>query len=363
MSYLVSVVVPTKNRCKYLKELIKLIDSFRLDELELVIQDNSDDNSEIVEFLSHFNNSNLKYYYCNDALTMSSNADVAIRNATGEYICYIGDDDGVCRNIVDVVRWMKDKQITAAFSVVAWFFWNGRAKLIKRRSKPYCLHDSTIQIKKLLRHGLSLSDSNMPLIYHGIVARTKLIELQNKIGTCFPGNPPDIAGSIALSSVVDRYCEINIPVIINGISSMAGGGVLQKGGVLPLDKVSFINADDINNWEKGIPPIWCGHYAWANSGMKALRKVGLTKELVKLDLNYSLAAAVALRPHIKQLWISSYKYSTNVIKLSVLIVTLFIGRYLKKIRNNLKLFASQSYSQKTIIEAEQYFARYTTKKL
>jgi glycosyltransferase involved in cell wall biosynthesis len=363
MSYLVSVVVPTKNRYKYLKELIKLIDSFHLDELELVVQDNSDDNSEILEYLSAFDNSNIKYYYKTDSLTMSGNADVAICNATGEYICYIGDDDGVCRNIVDVVRWMKDRQITAAYSSnVAWYFWNGRTKMFRSR-KPFRIHESTIRLNKLLRHGLSLSNSHMPLIYHGIVLKTKLIELQNKIGTCFPGNPPDIAGAIALCSIIDEYYEIKIPVIINGISSMSGGGVNQKGGVLPLDKVSFINEDDILNWEKTIPPIWCGHYAWANSGMKAFRKVGLAKELKKLNLEYALASAVALRPHIKQLWQLSFKYSTNVVYLPFLIVLLFIGRYMKKIRNNVKLFVFQSYTQKSIIEAEQFFTNHTTVKL
>ncbi|MDR0955013.1 MAG: glycosyltransferase [Rikenellaceae bacterium] len=363
MSYLVSVVVPTKNRYKYLKELIKLIDSFRLDELELVVQDNSDNNSEILEYLSTFDNPNIKYYYRTDSLTMSGNADVAISNATGEYICYIGDDDGVCRNIVDVVRYMKERQIAAACSDdTAWYYWNGRAKLFKSR-KPFCTHESTIQLDKLLRHGLSLWYSRMPLIYHGIVLKTKLIELQNKIGTCFPGNPPDIAGAIALSSIIDKYYEIKIPVIINGISAMAGGGVDQKGGVLPLDKVPFINEDDILNWEKTIPPVWCGHYAWANSGMKALRKVGLANKLEKLNLEYALAYAVAYKPHNRQLRRLSFKYSTNVVYLLFLIVFLFARRYIQKIHNNVKLFVSQSYTQKTIIEAEQFFTNHTTVKL
>ena len=48
---LLSIVVPTKDRYKYLKYLIELIASFNSDEVELVIQDNSEDNKEILDFL------------------------------------------------------------------------------------------------------------------------------------------------------------------------------------------------------------------------------------------------------------------------------------------------------------------------
>ena len=104
MDYLVSVVVPTKNRYKYLKNLIRLIDGFHLDELELVIQDNSDDNTEILEYLKNYSNSNIHYYYSTDKLTMSTNADAGIRNAKGEYVCYIGDDDGTISSSSPVIQ-------------------------------------------------------------------------------------------------------------------------------------------------------------------------------------------------------------------------------------------------------------------
>ena len=61
--FLISVVIPTKDRYKYLKKLISLIDSYNLNEFELILQDNTFDNSEIVHFLSQKNRSYLKYFY------------------------------------------------------------------------------------------------------------------------------------------------------------------------------------------------------------------------------------------------------------------------------------------------------------
>lgn len=357
MSYLVSVVVPTKNRYQYLKHLVKLIDSFKLDELEMVIQDNSDLNSEIKEYLSEFNNPNIKYFYCNEALTMSGNADLAIRNATGEYICYIGDDDGICRNIVDVVKCMKEQKIEALRCTSAWYLYNGRVKILKHR-QAFRMFDSSKELNVLINHGLILDASNMPFIYHGIVSKAKLIVLQNRFGTCFPGNPPDIAGSIALSSVVQKYCEVYSPVVINGISNMAGGGVLKDGGVIPLDKVLFFDKHDIFNWEKNLPPFFCGAYAWANSGIKTLRMLGMEDSINKINIDYMYAHSVAYRPQIYILWKTAYRYCLNPLNLTLLICHLFFKRYFIKMKNNLWLFASQSNSANNIIEAEEFFSNY-----
>ena len=48
-SPLLSIVVPTKNRYYYLLKLIELVESIGSPELELVIQDNSDDNDEFLK--------------------------------------------------------------------------------------------------------------------------------------------------------------------------------------------------------------------------------------------------------------------------------------------------------------------------
>ena len=227
MDYLISVVVPTKNRYKYLKHLIRLIDSFQLSELEFVIQDNSDDNTEIREYLKAYDNPSIKYYHTSDTLTMSQNGEQAILHASGEYVCYIGDDDGVCRNIVDCVKWMKANNVDVAYNKNVWFMW-GRAAKLHERKKDYTFYDTHEELKQLAKRGCDMTGANIPLLYHGIVKRTILDEMIDKYGTLFPCVPPDIAGSICLATVTKRSCELRNPVIINGISKMSGGGYSTK---------------------------------------------------------------------------------------------------------------------------------------
>ena len=52
MQPIISVMVPTKNRYKYLIHLITLIEGFNDKRIELVIHDNSDNNSEIINFMN-----------------------------------------------------------------------------------------------------------------------------------------------------------------------------------------------------------------------------------------------------------------------------------------------------------------------
>jgi len=45
-----SIVIPTKDRYDYLESLIELISGFESDEIEIVIQDNTYDNREIIDY-------------------------------------------------------------------------------------------------------------------------------------------------------------------------------------------------------------------------------------------------------------------------------------------------------------------------
>lgn len=356
---LLSIVIPTKDRYYYLKKLIELIDSFHSDEIELVLQDNTADNTEILEFLKLKDYPYIKYTHNSEQIPISLNSDLAILNSTGEYVCFIGDDDGVTRYIVDCVKWMKKNDVDAVFAKNVHYSWGNKAKLIKKR-RLFIKHDPCKEINILLKKGLILSESNVPLLYHGIVKRSIINEIYSKFDTIFLSSPPDISSAITLSYFVKKYYEVNIPIIINGSSNETGGGVIKKGGVLALKDIDFVSENDKKIWEKSIPPIWCGHYAWANSGLQTIRKYSVDKSLYKFNLEYCLAAAISTRPTKKILIKYAYKYSDNVLKLSFYISYLILRKYIRKIVNNNILTVKQIDNVKDIIEAEQYFVENST---
>ena len=196
MSYLLSIVVPTKDRYKYLKQLIIFIDGFATEGLELVIQDNTFDNSEIVEFLRLNERSHLKYFHNKEQLSMSLNGDLAIDHSTGEYVCFIGDDDGVLPNIIDCVKWMKNNGIEALRPAVTIYNWpdfldfskNNLSGALFYDNFSYDLEkiDSIKSLQKLANHGFT-HIYTIPKVYQGIVKRTCLDEIYKIGGTFSPG--------------------------------------------------------------------------------------------------------------------------------------------------------------------------------
>ena len=187
-------MVPTKNRYKYLIHLITLIEGFNDKRIELVIHDNSDNNSEIINFMNGKSFVSTVYFYDTDKLSMGENAERGINKCTGEYICFIGDDDAVCRNIADCAEWMKKNQIDALRPLYLNYVWNenmGDKKGIlyyDEISLTYKVGNPVKELIKILKNGVP-HFGHMAKIYHGIVKKSLLGDIQNKYGTLFCISP------------------------------------------------------------------------------------------------------------------------------------------------------------------------------
>lgn len=293
---LISVVVPTKNRYKYLKHLISLVESFKDERIELLIHDNSDDNSEILEFLSPKKLISTNYLYDSDKLSMGENAERGINKCAGEYVCFIGDDDAVCRNIADCAEWMRANDVDVVRPLYLQYVWNEDAGenmgwVYYDPIKPsYKICNPIKELKKVLNNGVP-HFGEMAKIYHGVVKKSVLEAVQHDCGTLFPGPTPDMSGAVSIAFYTKKYAMINVPVVIPGMSRMVGGGVMGK--VLTLDEVQFITDRDRNNWEEDFPKLWATELIWPDCAMKALRSTNhleFEKELNKYKMLSRLVA-------------------------------------------------------------------------
>jgi glycosyltransferase involved in cell wall biosynthesis len=89
---LVSVVIPTYNRCGYLKECLLSVISQSYKDLEIIVIDNcSTDNT--VEIVRSINDPRIKLVVNDENIGPVKNYDNAIKLATGSWIHLFGDDD------------------------------------------------------------------------------------------------------------------------------------------------------------------------------------------------------------------------------------------------------------------------------
>lgn len=317
MQPLLSIVVPTKDRYKYLKSLILLIDDFNSNEIELVIQDNTKDNHEILNFInSKFDF--IKYHHNSEQLPISYNSDLAVLNSSGEYVCFIGDDDGVTRFIIEAVKWMKLNNIDVMVPSEVSYFWpdfvnsitgNISGSLIYR---PFSFTSNLLNPKNVLEDIMAkgfINRGSLPLVYHGIARRDVLDKIYKIGGSYFPGASPDIANGVALSIISQNYSRLDFPLIISGASSSHGGGIRKmKKKSADLDGLPFLPLGTKKNWEKRIPMIWTGETIWADSAIKALQYMDRSDLVEKVNFEYLLSWFACMNP---VLWKMAYKLSNN----------------------------------------------------
>ena len=302
---LLSIVVPTKDRYYYLKKLIDLIIGFNSSDIELVIQDNTYDNTEILDYLSDKNSDKLRYFHRKEHIPISDNSTEAIINSKGEFVCFIGDDDGVLPSIVDAARYMKTNKIDALLSQPVIYNWPdfsdnsifklSASLLYKKGTGEFKPVNSKREIQKCLNSGIR-DLFLLPKVYQGIVRRGFLDKVYQKTGTFFPGASPDMANAIALALLNPILFLYDSPLIISGQCKTVGGGErLLKNNKLPrITEMTMLPRDISETWDDRIPRYWCADTIWPQSAISAYKKMG--EKMPRVDFNHIIATFIFDHP-------------------------------------------------------------------
>jgi glycosyltransferase involved in cell wall biosynthesis len=336
---LLSIIIPTKNRYDCLKYLVEVLYNINDNDFEVIIQDKSDNNTEFMKFIQPFLCNKIKYFYCPEKLSMSENSDKALLNSSGEYVCFIGDDDGVSSKIVNLVRWMKENNIDSCAGKICIYSWpdvqfkytwlNEHSLLIpKAKGIFYKVLPDEALIQCLKIGATSLG--NMPHVYHGIVSRAALDLVYKKAATFFPGGSPDISNAAALCFTVKTHYRIDTPYIIGGGCYNSGFGMGMRGEVTQKRGI-----DD--NWELKMPRMVTDTSIFGDAAIKAIRNMG--KEEYLSELNYSCLYAAMfmespkywkfIKPMLHDM--KAYKnFLTACIKPFFLLCIVFIIKFLRR---------------------------------
>lgn len=335
---LVSIVIPTKDRYKYLPQVVDLIMGYGLDDLEVVVQDNSMNNATFLDHISKYKDDiRFVYNYTKEWVAIRDNLDAGIRASHGEYVCVIGDDDAVLSNIIECVRWMKREKIDVLIPLIIQYNWPDYITDSKNRASGILFYPkdtsfenrpqfiSPLETLNESIHNGFINRGRLPLCYHGIASRKVLERVYSVGGHYSPGPSPDIAAGVALSLTAERYARTDYPVIISGASAMHGGGIRKlRGRISDIDNVPFLPKNAKHDWEKTLPLYWCGETVWPESAMKALRYMGRADLLSDINYNKIYFNFVCGHPDY-------FKEAINKTRNKVFFVFYFLFNYVKKI--------------------------------
>ena len=300
MNYLLSIIVPTKDRYEYLIPLLRLFTSFESNLFEFIVQDNSSDNNEILKYLDDNQDVRIKYFYTKKQLSIIENCDKAISNTTGEYVCFIGDDDGVLPWILDVCKWMKKHKIDGIYTNIMDYIWPDLAGkysfsnisgslTVKKFTKRIKKIEATQEIQRVLKKGAT-EMLLLPRVYQGIISKKVLNEVIEETKSYFPGPSPDMANAIAVSLSMENYYYIDFPLIISGAGRKGGVGLtVQNKHEGLIDNIKHLPETTSSEWTAIIPKFWSGSTIWAQSTIISFKRMKSTTLSKNINIAYLYA--------------------------------------------------------------------------
>lgn len=283
MQYLLSIVIPSRNRQKYAVQSVRQIYDVTDDSVQIVVQDNSDDNSLAAMLEKENFSERVKYTFIPTRIPGVDNYAGGIAASDGEYVCCIGDDDGVLRGILDVVKWAKENGVALIKpGVQASYFWPGTMPSflegclnLEYTDASHFYVNPQKELEAFLKTGcIDFPNAKLVKAYHGIVRKDMFNKIYEKTGHYCGGLSPDIYLSTSLSLDTTSLLCLNFPLTIFGACKQSTTG----------DSVNKVNFSKLElaphfvgqpyTWSEKVPAYYCGHNIWADSAMHALDDMG-----------------------------------------------------------------------------------------
>ncbi len=370
LSPLISILIATRNRIPFCISAIESILKCQESDFELIIQDNSD-SAELGQYInSQIIDDRLIYHYTSPPLSSIDNFNEVLELAKGEYVCLIGDDDGINPELFKIVRWAKDNDIKAIVPTLnAVYWWPDACKIIdNKRERNGLLQISKItsavtvsctsqEMRKLLKNGgQDYLKFNLPKLYHGIVKKEFLTKIKNYTGKYIGGLSPDIYISIALTKYIERIIQIDYPLTIAGIchlSTSADSGSGKHSG--DLESAPHLRDRGPYIWSDQVPKFYSVETIWADSAIASLNDLKRYELIDLFDITtltvlclqkHKLYSKVILQNYFDNMQSFHFGKAFLLLQLKArkinLVFTNLIFRLTKKLKNGFSLFVTNT---------------------
>ena len=224
-----SLVIPTLKRADTFRHaLATLLDQTSTD-LEIVVQNNGRD-QEISSIVEQLGTPRIRCFSTESILPMTENWELALNNTSGDFITFLGDDDGLFPDACEVAAHALD--LTGA-EIVSWrpfcYYWPDylqpemRNRLIATVNHDFKVRiiDSEWKLRQVYRFAVDYSE--LPMIYNSFVARSVVERVKRLTGRYFLGSAPDVASGIVDAANTSHFALLWRPLSITGLSHHSVG--------------------------------------------------------------------------------------------------------------------------------------------
>ena len=232
---LYSIVIPTRERADTLHFAIATVLKLTRPNYELVVVDNcgSPATREVVEA---FANPRIRYFRAPERLSMADNWERGLEQALGDYVTFLGDDDGIFPDALEIAGRFHDDRPVGILSWLpfTWVWPDAVAEHHRNLAQMHFgRHVERLESRDYLKDVLaSRKDwTSLPTLYCSFVPRDLLEARRAAQGRYFLESLPDVFSGIANLLSTDEFHYSGRPLTCWGISrhSTGAGEFYQSG--------------------------------------------------------------------------------------------------------------------------------------
>ncbi len=305
MTLSLSILIPTRNRPVQCAATVSAVLAFDAD-FELIVHDSSEGN-DLAALLPP--DSRLRLARGDSGHNMTQCFEASVIHASRDYVCMIGDDDGVTP---ELFKWAERAgqdgiaSVTCDPACYAMYNWpdvrskyfgdSGSGKLFLRAGGPgSVVEDSARSIARFLDQA-GQGCQSMPRVYHGLVSRRLLDAIRARYGRCFDGVSPDVSFAYFAASLGQPHHVVERPMTISGQSAGSNAGrsaMREHKGDLWSDPHMQRYRDVM--WPAELPAFFSVETVWGQATLAALERAG-GADLGRFDFHRLYARLLLAHP-------------------------------------------------------------------
>lgn len=230
MSTHFTVVIPTRQRCETLNACLQTCLAQDYDNCDFLISDNAS-TDETREIVSSFHDSRIRYVNTGERLGIASSWEFALsRDMKDGYVVFIGDDDGLLPNALELAAKMiadfKPRALTCEEVGYHWPTYM-RKELQNHVIIPLTSGNVRVDSKQAIHNVVHFGKpySILPMIYRSFIQTNVIKEIMTSQGSgpFFRSMAPDLYSGIAIGLYLREYWHSMTPLILNGTSGQSIG--------------------------------------------------------------------------------------------------------------------------------------------
>jgi glycosyltransferase involved in cell wall biosynthesis len=231
-----SIVIPTRARPDTLRHAVRTVLAQSDGDFEVIVHESGDDPA-VAAAVAEFNDPRIRFFKTGEPVRMTENWERALAHVRGDYVLFIGDDDGLLADACVIARGILNAKPGHVLSwLPASYFWPryfdaemaNWASAVCGTELTCTLRNSRSLLAMAYRFRATYSD--LPMIYNAFVPRAVIEGVRGLHGRYFVGSAPDVTSGLANLYFTQHYLHCNRPLSINAASHHSTGHAIIRSG-------------------------------------------------------------------------------------------------------------------------------------